>query len=227
MKKVYQFTMENQLVGEYESLADAGRHVGVSLETISSVCNGKRKTAKGYKWSFSMLDKLTDESCTTWKPVKGFEGRYEISDDDRVRAKMKTFDNRTMPPKEISVRVDKEGYKRCALDGKEHRIHRIKYEAFVSEIPEGMVVDHIDRNRLNNDISNLRLIDCRGNLGNRTLPYRPSILYIEKRPKPFLLRFSENGKRKNIGYYNTYEEAENKYRELYNERQERIDNARY
>ena len=40
---------------------------------------------------------------------------------------------------------------------------------------------------------------------------------------PYCLRFTENGVRKIIGYYSTYEEAENKYRELYNERQMRID----
>jgi hypothetical protein len=38
-----------------------------------------------------------------------------------------------------------------------------------------------------------------------------------------MLRFGEDGKRKTIGYFKTYEEAENKYRELYEERQKKID----
>ena len=40
-----------------------------------------------------------------------------------------------------------------------------------------------------------------------------------------MLRFSENGVRTTIGYYRTYEEAEEEYRKLYNERQKRIDYA--
>ena len=64
------------------------------------------------------------------------------------------------------------------------------------------------------------------------MAYKPDITNISKyqtyrnkeTAKPYCLRFSENGVRKTIGYYSTYEEAENKYRELYNKRQERIDN---
>ena len=41
----------------------------------------------------------------------------------------------------------------------------------------------------------------------------------------YCLRFSENGNRITIGYFATYEEAENKYRELYIERQNRIDDS--
>ena len=47
----------------------------------------------------------------------------------------------------------------------------------------------------------------------------------KEKAHPYLLRFTENGKRIRVGYFKTYEEAEEKYRELYNERQKRIDYA--
>lgn len=235
MKKVYQFTTDGKLVGEYRSLAEAGRTVGVTIGTISSVVNGKRNTAKGYIWSFkNELDVcLLEDSNLIWMPIKGFDDRYEISNTDRVRAKAKVFKNRTMPPKELSVWVDDEGYKACSLDGVNYRIHRLKYEAFVGEIPEGMIVDHINRNRLDNRLENLRLVDPPMNVKNRTLVYKPDIqdcskyqVYKNKeKAHPYLLRFTENGKRIRVGYFKTYEEAEEKYRELYNERQKRIDYA--
>lgn len=234
MKKVYQFTADGKLVGEYKSIAEAGRAVGITEQTISMVVNGKRNTAKGYIWSFkNELDVSLIQDDDVWMPIKGFGDRYEISNTDRVRAKRKVFKDRVMPPKEISVCVDNVGYKACCLDGVSYRIHRLKYEAFVGEIPEGMVVDHINRNRLDNRLENLRLVDQPMNVKNRTLAYKPDIqdcskyqVYKNKeKAHQYLLRFTENGKRIRVGYFQTYEEAENKYRELYNERQKRIDYA--
>lgn len=40
---------------------------------------------------------------------------------------------------------------------KNYYLHRVIYESHFGKIPEGFVIDHIDRNPLNNNISNLRL----------------------------------------------------------------------
>ena len=39
---------------------------------------------------------------------------------------------------------------------KKHFVHRMVMDAFVGSCPEGMTVDHIDRNRQNNKLENLR-----------------------------------------------------------------------
>lgn len=44
---------------------------------------------------------------------------------------------------------------------------RETYISFYGEIPEGMEIDHIDCNPLNNDIENLRLVTRSENLRNR------------------------------------------------------------
>jgi hypothetical protein len=52
---------------------------------------------------------------------------------------------------------------------KEHSIvyvHRLVYEAFKGEIPEGLEIDHIDRNKHNNSPDNLRLVTRSENLRN-------------------------------------------------------------
>lgn len=54
---------------------------------------------------------------------------------------------------------------------KEHGVvyvHRLVYEAFKGEIPEELEIDHIDRNKHNNNPDNLRLVTRAENLSNRT-----------------------------------------------------------
>lgn len=46
-------------------------------------------------------------------------------------------------------------------------LHRLVYEAYKGEIPEGMEIDHIDRNKRNNNPDNLRVVTRSENLLNR------------------------------------------------------------
>lgn len=43
--------------------------------------------------------------------------------------------------------LDRDGYGRAFLNGKQGRAHRIVYEALVGPIPKGLVIDHLCRNR--------------------------------------------------------------------------------
>jgi len=40
-------------------------------------------------------------------------------------------------------------------------LHRVLYQTFIADIPENMTVDHIDGNKLNNDLDNLQLLTAR------------------------------------------------------------------
>ena len=58
------------------------------------------------------------------------------------------------------------GYYKVTLDGKVHGVHRLVWEAANGPVPAGFVVDHIDRNPLNNELSNLRAIPKGANKAN-------------------------------------------------------------
>lgn len=53
-KKVYQYTLEGELVKIWPSVAECKRN-GFDNGTISKCCNGKEKTHKGYIWSYIPL----------------------------------------------------------------------------------------------------------------------------------------------------------------------------
>ena len=93
--------------------------------------------------------------------------RYEISDKGNVRniktqrvLKQRLHHITTYPM--INLRL-KKGVQRTEL------VHRLVAEAHYGEIPDGMVVDHIDRNRENANLSNLRIVTPKENLNNRIL----------------------------------------------------------
>lgn len=88
----------------------------------------------------------------TWRPVVGYEDRYEVSDRGDVRS-LRT--GRTLSLNRIS-----EGYRSVRLYGadtppREVKVHRVMLEAFVGPRPEGMLTRHLDGNHLNNTLSNL------------------------------------------------------------------------
>lgn len=47
---VRQYDLEDNLIAEYYSMADAMRATGIDSNNISAACAGKRRTAGGYKW---------------------------------------------------------------------------------------------------------------------------------------------------------------------------------
>lgn len=56
-KAVDQFDKNNNFIQSFESIVDAGKHVGICPSTIGKVANGagKSKTAGGYIWKFRTL----------------------------------------------------------------------------------------------------------------------------------------------------------------------------
>lgn len=171
-----------------------------------------------------------------WRDIKGYEGLYQISNEGRVKSLsriIKYKDGRDRPTKEkiLKQTKDNNGYYYINLSKdskiKPYRVHVLLYSTFVSEIPKGYVIDHINRNKSDNRLENLRMVSYNINSLNREFKYKPDIYkYKNKKGKKiyYVLRFSFDGKRKTIGYYDTYEDAEKVYGELFKIREEKYNN---
>ena len=110
-----------------------------------------------------------------WKPIKDFENIYEISNLGRIRNIQTNTFKKTY--------ISEYGYVNVSLyRNKKHynkRLSRLLAEAFIPNIDNKPTVDHIDRNRLNNDLSNLRWADRKEQNNNRNIDYS-KIIYPNK-----------------------------------------------
>jgi len=98
------------------------------------------------------------------KDVVGYEGKYAIDEEGNV------FNARTH--KKIKHTNRPNGYKAVSLSDKGkrrfHYVHRLLAQAYLSNFSEELQVDHIDRDRSNNKLSNLRMVTNQENDFNRT-----------------------------------------------------------
>ena len=158
-----------------------------------------------------------------WLPIPSYEGLYEISNYGRIKSFLS-------PPKKNKVNIplkegnimnpsyDKNKYLRLDLiknkKPKTFKVHRLVMLAFVGE--SKLAVDHIDGNKENNHLSNLRYCTNREN----------SIYYFEKKEGKSSKRIGVsyrkdlkkwrsyiiiNKKQVHLGVFNNEEEAAKKY----------------
>lgn len=105
-----------------------------------------------------------------WRPVKGYEGRFEVSNYGRVKSFLTMGNCRKVGAEYAHLLKPKKtnrGYLRVSLriDGKtkDFSVHRLVVDAFIG-IPDGMVVNHIDGCKTNNNLTNLDVVTYTGNL---------------------------------------------------------------
>lgn len=67
----------------------------------------------------------------------------------------------------VPVGWDCKGYTKVKYQGKQYFAHRVIWEMNNGPIPEGQEIDHIDGNKSNNCIENLRLANRSQNCANR------------------------------------------------------------
>lgn len=101
----------------------------------------------------------------SWKSIPGYEGIYEISDLGNIRSiKLYRTDKNgktyRLPAKILKPLLGTDNYHFVCLykggEAKQLRVHRLVLTAFVGSPPEGYYANHLDGNRINNKLCNLK-----------------------------------------------------------------------
>lgn len=99
-----------------------------------------------------------------WKPILNYEGIYEISNKGNIRScdryvEYGDYGKRIKKGKILSPPITKKGYKRVSLSkkgiSKNFMIHRLVAQAFIPNPESKPQVNHLDGNKINNNINNL------------------------------------------------------------------------
>ena len=93
-----------------------------------------------------------------------------------------------------------DGYQRVGFEGKYYMLHRLIWTLAHGEIPKGLVIDHINGNKNDNRLVNLRAITAQKNQHNR---HTAKGYGWCKRDKRFVAQIKNNGIAKRIGSFRT------------------------
>ena len=137
---------------------------------------------------------LIDEK---WLPIKGYEGLYEISNYGRVRSL--NYRNKGIR-KVLSCHARQGYYIKVALvkngEHKYYRVHRLVAQAFLPHPTEGQTqVEHVNTNKRDNRVENLRWCTPKGNMANELTRYHLSLGHSNPSPET-RKRMSEGQKRR-------------------------------
>jgi len=112
--------------------------------------------------------------------------------------------------------VNKSGYLIVTIDSKSYRLARIIWILLFGFIPAGFFVDHINGNKTDNRLCNLRLATNKQNQENRPAPKNTTSGYRgvcwHKTAQKWMARVCHHGKRETIGFFDTAESAYEAYK---------------
>jgi len=114
----------------------------------------------------------------------------------------------------VAGSIDRQGYRRISLLGKLRAAHQLAWLTHYGT-PPGADIDHINGNRSDNRIANLRLVDHSTNLENQRSARSDNklgVLGVRKRNSRFEARIWVKGKAQFIGTFDTCSAAEEAYK---------------
>ena len=136
-----------------------------------------------------------------WRDIEGYEGLYQVSNLGRVKS-LKYNKVKILSPSKgnhgyLSVMLCKDGI--C----KNIRIHRLVANAFIPNLDDKPYVDHIDTDRTNNNVSNLRWVTAKENNDNELTKEKykrkaKELYDLGKANKPIGTKGSDNPKSKKV-----------------------------
>ena len=163
-----------------------------------------------------------------WKDIPGYEGHFQASDLGRIKSLNRTVPHSYCGYKTVRERIRKaclsRGYLRVSL--RKHGtikcffIHQLVAMAFLNHNPCGhsIQIDHIDKNVLNNKLSNHQIITARNHKIKDGIRGSSEFVGVSlhRKTEKWVARIYDNGKEKHLGLFKTELEASSAYQKALN-----------
>ena len=147
-------------------------------------------------------------------PANFLRQYFEIREGELWRFGYTDTKGRKYPDKKVKLKANTtEGYCHVKCKGRMLQYHRLVWILVNGDIPAGKEMDHINGNRLDNRLENLRLVTSRENNQNRSLHRATGMCGYRwhKRDKKWHARIYINGKHIHLGAFSNENEAQKAY----------------
>jgi len=160
----------------YRSINDAAETTGIDASSITNACRGRLKTSGGFRWRYAEQEQIDGEE---WRTLPEYD--VDVSNKGRIRGKTG------------KIRIGNASggpYLRTTIHHRQVKVHKLVALAFIGPRPDGMTVDHIDRNKANNAADNLRYATIIEQAQNRG-PHKTAVFFLTGKRPPKRVRGAE------------------------------------
>ena len=214
-KAVTQVSLDGEIIKRFESAAQAGKETGFCTSAIQNCCLGKICQSNGFLWVHSDKEDsiserlnemfnppIPEEWGSDWRDVKGYEGKFKVSEKGVVIALPKFVQCIGESPRFIPLYRMKPyktplGYFSICLNENYKKdktfLHRILAEAFIPNPDNLPFVNHKDENPSNNDLSNLEWCTHQYNCNYGTRNERLSKIFTNGAKSKAVLQCDKQG----------------------------------
>ena len=161
-KKIDQYDLEGNFIKTWDKIVDVEKILKISHSNILAVINGRKKQTSGFVWKYN-IEKIENE---IWKkvPIEDIEETY-VSNFGRVKRRNEDhtitygtsrkdgYYNISLPLKK-SIE-ERKNNKNIRIKTKIFSVHRLIGITFIENVENKEYINHIDKNRQNNKLSNL------------------------------------------------------------------------
>jgi len=149
-RKIIQYNLDMNVIGEYESITDAAKKTNYSERQILDHCKGRVKTSKRFYFKYKN-DNNTINPPKNSKQLYNFPN-YLISKEGKIYSKVRN--------KYLKTNMNKDGYELANIskNGKKYSksVHRLVMETYNPNNDKTKTqIHHKDNNRSNNCLDNL------------------------------------------------------------------------
>jgi hypothetical protein len=159
--KIQQFTLNNEFVKEWNSITEICKELKYSISHISNNYLGKNKNAYGFIWK--NLSIVNDLTC--FKPIIVDDGKtysnYKINNKGEIINRNNILMNYNINKgyQMLELKADDNTYKTL-------KVNRLVALTFLENPNNYEIVNHIDENKLNNNVENLQWCNHKQNISH-------------------------------------------------------------
>lgn len=146
---------------------------------------------------------------------------FYVDETSKTGLRWKVSPHPRIQPHEIAGTIARDGYYIVQYKKSQYKVHRVIWAICNAKDPGFMQIDHIDRDRGNNKISNLRIVTPSINNQNKSNQSALGVGVTKIKNCPcFIARIHLGGKRVYLGSYNSAEEASLAYSRAFEQSEE-------